>query len=157
MWRRTAEWVRGIMLTELNGPTAPYEEFPKGNGTYDWLKKVAIINLKKAPGKGNADIVEISEYAKTDASEIRREIALIDPDVIICGGTKDALYAACGISDKMALTVNYSHGYSRIEVCGRPRLVINYYHPANQYPRVLNYYGIVGIYHHALVNGACEK
>ncbi|MEA4928047.1 MAG: hypothetical protein VB104_05155 [Candidatus Limiplasma sp.] len=157
MWRRAAEWVRGIILTELDGPDIFYEEFQEGIGTLDWLKQTAVINLKKTPGAGSANVAEIPEYAKVDAIEIQEEIALIDPDIIICGGTRDAFNIACEISDCPVLRADTLHGYSLIKVCGRPRLVIDYYHPANRYPRILNYYGIVGIYRHALANGVFKQ
>ena len=34
----------------------------------------------------------------------------------------------------------------------RERLFIDYYHPANRYPALLNYYGIVNIYQQALIS-----
>jgi len=157
MWRRVAEWVRGIILTKLDGEDVLYEEFQEGIGSLNWLKQTAVINLKKTPGVGSASMEEILKFAKVDAKEIQKEIALIDPDIIICGGTKDAFDKACETSDCPVLGANTLHGYSLIEVCGRPRLVIDYYHPANRYPRLLNYYGIVGIYRHALANGVFEK
>jgi hypothetical protein len=148
IWRRVAEWTRGIMLTDERGSFVPYEEFPGGNGTHDWLKKIAVLNLKKTSGSNSADMSKIMEYAKADAAEIRREITLIDPDIVVCGGTKNELFAAVGLSDNEEAMSNF-YKYSYINFCGRKRLLIDYYHPANRYPRVLNYYGITGIYCHA--------
>ena len=34
---------------------------------------------------------------------------------------------------------------------GKERLFIDYYHPANRYPTLLNYYGLVNIYQQALL------
>ena len=34
----------------------------------------------------------------------------------------------------------------------RERLIIDYYHSANQYPALINYYGIIGIYQQALLS-----
>lgn len=51
------------------------------------LLSSAIINLKKSAGEGSADMEEIKTCALRDKEFIRKEIGIIDPELIICGYT----------------------------------------------------------------------
>lgn len=42
--------------------------------------------------------------------------------------------------------------YYYLDVCGRKRLFIDYYHPGNRWPDLINYYGLLGIYQQALLH-----
>lgn len=52
----------------------------------EYIQHVAIINLKKLYGSGNANPTEIAHYAWEDRKYICDEIDLIKPDVIIACG-----------------------------------------------------------------------
>lgn len=80
---------------------------------------------------------------------MQKQIEIINPDIIICGYTIEALERIfekqiCG--DKKCDNLFY---YAVL--AGRVRLVIDYYHPANRFPALLNYYGIVNIYQQVLL------
>lgn len=57
--------------------------------------KIAYVNIKKnvtkgkAAGKTNSNFEDIKSYAKNDAEFLKKQIDLINPDVIICSGTYD--------------------------------------------------------------------
>lgn len=51
------------------------------------LLEIAIANLKKTPGKGVADRKELMEAAKKYGAILKKEIEIISPSVVICGGT----------------------------------------------------------------------
>ena len=50
-----------------------------------------MVNVKKSAGEKVSDYKEIQRYAEYDRRELRREIELIDPTVIVCGYTISAL------------------------------------------------------------------
>ncbi|MBQ2960881.1 MAG: hypothetical protein IJE09_06635 [Oscillospiraceae bacterium] len=90
-----AEWAYGIFSTKEN-------VYPKYD---DWLgvsskkiqdyyiardallSRLAIVNIKKSSGVSASDNSDLYYYAALDKELLIRQIALIDPTVIICGGT----------------------------------------------------------------------
>lgn len=56
-------------------------------------QRVSILNLKKLGGSGKAGIESISIQAWRDRDFIRREVAIISPDLIVtCGPTANCLF-----------------------------------------------------------------
>lgn len=53
------------------------------------LSAIAVTNLKKSAGSGNSDHSAIKKYAERDKDLWIREIEIMGPDVIFCGGTFD--------------------------------------------------------------------
>lgn len=51
------------------------------------LQSVVFMNLKKGPGKSSAKHTELWVAANRDRHYIRRQFALYDPDITICGKT----------------------------------------------------------------------
>ncbi len=68
------------------------------NGTYPKLSEAkkyrkqallncAYMNLKKATGSSSTRYKELENATKRDAEYIKKEIEIINPDIVICGGT----------------------------------------------------------------------
>lgn len=147
MWQRVSEWTYGIMHTTAEY-TPPYGALPVfdryGN---EYLRKIAVVNIKKSNGNSGSDMSEIMTYAEFDREYLRRQLSLCDPTVIICGYTASALDIIMGV--KMRKTRNRDQLYG-ITLNGRRVPVLDYWHPANQYPDIMNYYGLMGIYRRSL-------
>ena len=153
IWYRVVEWIYGILNT-TSTKIARYSpdliSFEKSEGKpNEWLSQVAIVNIKKSGGKSSSDNDEIKAYALADKEEIIRELEILDPDIIICGSTAEALNGISGGFEGPNRCDNWYY-YSDV-IGGRERLFIDYYHPANRYPTLLNYYGLVNIYQQALL------
>ena len=146
IWNRVSEWSYGISNTFIN-TVAPYRKLDKQCAN-EYLRKISVLNIKKSGGQRSSVYEEISAYAKEDSQEIIREIELIDPDIIICGATFADINEITGRTVEKDSNDNWY--YFIDAVGGKERLFIDYYHPANRYPALLNYYGIVGIYQQAL-------
>jgi len=83
-WNPVAFWTYGV-----------YNDFPNWETVMnldlkmlrlEWLKKIAAINLKKVPGRGNATDKVIKEYALKCIDELKEQIELYCPDmIIVCG------------------------------------------------------------------------
>ena len=57
------------------------------SGLNDGLKSIATTNLKKSCGKGTSNYDEILEYAVRDKDLLLQEIDIMNPEIVICGGT----------------------------------------------------------------------
>ncbi len=105
---------------------------------------------KRAMARKNSNMDEINQYAKYDKQQLRREIELIDPTVIVCGYTISSLQIIME-RDKNYRQPN-ANLYYILELNGHAVIVLDYYHPSNHYPAVMNYYGLLGIYQQALIH-----
>lgn len=93
----------------------------------------AIVNVKKSDGQRHSDDEDIAHHARKDGPLLRRQINLIAPDVIICGGVWDQVKFLWNTSTVAFDSVWDDDKYS----------IVDYWHPANQFPRLLNYYSLV--------------
>lgn len=140
-WGPIASWTRGFL--RASSKFAPLYQIKSEShdpqdldGTRKYYRKIAIMNLKKASGKGYAE--QIKEYAKNHSKLIHGEINIIQPDVIIaCGrdvyeSLQDIL---CGertndgqimLDDKMK---TYGQ-YKWVDIGGKRTIVICFRHPA---------------------------
>ena len=150
IWRRVIEWTYGICGTTEN----KIERFYQGTELYakdnKWLQRIAVLNIKKSAGQSSSVYGEISAYADCDKDEILKEIELIDPGIIICGSTFSDIDRIMGTNCKRE---RYSENwyYYTDAIGDTERLFIDYYHPGNHYPSLINYYGVVNIYQQALL------
>ena len=91
MWRRVSEWTYGMIHTTAEGSPS-YSALPVfdrcGN---EYLRRIAVVNIKKSNGAPDSDMQEILTYAEFDREYLRRQLELCAPTVIICGYTASAL------------------------------------------------------------------
>ena len=100
---------------------------------------IAVINIKKSNGQSQSDDKELAAYAEADQDFLRRELDIINPDIILCGNTGDCLRTILGDSWKDNETAMTMFGQ------WNGKLVIDYYHPASQFPQSINYYALMAI------------
>ncbi len=152
IWRRVTEWTYGILNTTAE-KIAKYEpDIISMEADNKWLNRIAVINLKKSSGRSSSKQGEIEVYAAYDRLELKKQIEIIDADIIVCGSTFSVFNSL--YDNKIKTENNYCDNwyYFTDEINGKNTLVIDYYHPANYYPALLNYYGLVSIYHQALIS-----
>ncbi len=78
-----------------------------------------------------------------------QQLEICDPTIIVCGYTIDPLIEIWGENIK---TVHNDNLYYHITLNDNNVLVLDYWHPGNQFPKVMNYYGLVNIYQQSLLN-----
>lgn len=141
IWERISEWPRGIFAT-TNTELPPYIKDNPETSEYgnEYLKKIAVVNIKKSGGESSSDYDEIGAYAKFDKKRLLDQIELCDPTIIICGYTSKYLETILN-NDKLRSTRNDNLFY-QTELNGHPVLVLDYWHQANHYPDIMNYYGL---------------
>ncbi len=106
------------------------------------LLACAYMNLKKVSGKSATNYKTLEKAAHRDQDFIREEIKIIDPQIIICGGT--AKLVKSYIFPEMQKVAPYIYKYHNI-------IIIDSYHPA--YRRVKGqvlYDRVVKNYHNYL-------
>ncbi len=150
VWLRVAEWAYGLMFTTTE-KLQRYKELSSDEAN-NCLRQIAILNLKKSNGKSSSQMDDIGNYAKHDADLIQREIELISPNVIVCGYTFEALNSV--LNSPFNKSKAYCDNWYYRDTRGR--IFLDYYHPANHYPALMNYYGLTAIYQQALLNSAMK-
>lgn len=146
-WRRITQWTRGIMGTTADEmPPFEKEEGPVRFGN-EQLRKIAVMNVKKSGGRPRSDHDDLAAYAAYDSAEIAEQVRLIDPTVIVCGYTCDYLAMALDLGLKEERNGNL---FYFLDLNGHEVVVLDYWHPSNQYPDLMNYYGLMGAYQQAL-------
>jgi len=154
VWNRCAEWSYGITESSAASPIPAYANLNRELAN-KYLRRVAVLNLKKSDGLSSSSLSEIEKYAEYDRAEIKREIEIINPDIIICGYVfsilQNCVYEKSLMgSGEFADKWNNNWYYWTTAMTGRPTLVIDFYHSANHFPAVLNYYALTGIYYQAI-------
>ncbi len=149
MWKRVAKWAFGIQNTTIT-TLQPYMD-NIGEAHSESLDQIAVMNLKKSGGESTSDYDDIRKYAEYDKHELKKEFELIDPDIIICGSTFKTLGECVFGPNEFVVGDRNENWFYNVEVFGKTRLFIDYYHPANQWPDLMNYYGLISIYQQSLL------
>ncbi|MGN0800931.1 MAG: hypothetical protein ACI4NU_10955 [Christensenellales bacterium] len=149
MWHRVAEWTYGIQHTTK-------ETIPRYSAWDDAVMKaalasIAVVNIKKINGKKESNDKDLASYVEENSELLRREIIAARPKIIVCGYTYQYLRRIFQID-----VPECDNWYYYVELDGIPEkvLVLDYYHPTKQYPKLLTYYGITNIYQQFLLSKA---
>ena len=126
---RLCEWAYGIW----NG-FPPLSEFEAKADKLEVIRSISFMNLKKVGGAGAVDRERIRSVTDRDKDLLRRQVKLIDPDVII-GGVGDfslwsLLFPGITLQD-----CGFDIHVARV---GRVK-VIDFYHPSYRVPRAMSY------------------
>lgn len=154
MWGAVAEWSYGLMHT-----TKTYIPAKPNLSTSEKTKllhSVAIVNVKKSNGNVRSDYDDLLKYAIVDKDNLKQELDILKPDVIVCGNNSSLLRLLYGASiDRKGRVatdgqIDYEFMQKNGFVLVGNQIIIDYWHPANQYPAIMNYYTICGLYQQAL-------
>lgn len=152
MWSRVAHWAYGLIKTDQSH-IEPYYDY--SGSTYaenNELKQIAVINVKKSDGKAGSDWEQLNAYAEFDHERLMNQIELCEPTIIVCGYTGTPLEIITKHSQQDFRKNRNENLYYHMEIKGHDVLVLDYWHPANQYPDLMNYYTLMSIYQQALLN-----
>lgn len=146
-WCTIVDWtyaITKIWETEKIPDYRPESIFKNNDQNWkDWLFKAAFVNVKKSKGKSSSYNEDLMKYATQDAEFLRHQIDWINPDIVVCcytyeTGLYDAIYpnSDCSVVSEWCIhhTVN-----------GKQRLVIDFWHFANQYPNKVMYYALCAV------------
>lgn len=155
LWKRVIEWTYGIQNTTAETIAAYSSAIYETNRHL--FEQIAVVNLKKSNGKSASSSQEIEAYAVADQVELRKQLEIIAPDIIICGSTFQMLNRIYDHKIRPQGVSCENWFYFSNTISANTTLVIDYYHPANHYPSLVNYYAVVNIYQQALKYQKREK
>jgi len=136
-------WTASYWLYALHKMTSgQIPAFPKEQKDFDacteFLLSAAVVNIKKSNGTSSSDYDDILRYAREDADLLREQISLINPEIIVCGYTYDYFTEFWRGSIEQVGDTGF------ISRTGN-HLLVNYWHPANQYPNELCFYALCAV------------
>lgn len=147
-WRRVSQWTEGLLKTTAK-EIFPFQKQTTVTYGNEFLRQIAVMNVKKSGGQHSSDEQELLMYAEYDKLELYEQLLIIDPTVIICGYTIECLNRI--MPERVKEYAGQSPNlFYFTELKGHPVLVLDYWHPSNQYPDFMNYYGLMGAYQQAL-------
>lgn len=142
MWKKVAIWTSAINNTNEKG-TQKYSKTDISVVEHDLIKSISVLNVKKSNGYTTSKHHELEVYTETDKVEIKEEIEIIKPKVIVCDNN-------CSLLSFIYEDIDQEKLHEDHYLIFEDMIIIDYYHPANQYPNFVNYYAIAGIYQQAL-------
>jgi hypothetical protein len=127
-WRQTGVWAYSIIYgfdnyTNLN------EDWFVAKG----LQAIGMTNLKKTGGGPTPSLGEISTFASKEKDLWQREIEIMNPDLLICGGTYSDVQENLGLPKyELAKISGQPHYYSVHEAQYREHghVILDFWHPA---------------------------
>ena len=137
MWKKVAVWTEAIF--QAFGDGKEYDQERIQANIRRNTNRIAAINVKKSNGQSESDYKELEDCAIEDRDFLRRELDIVNPDIIVCGYTSHCLRVILGDDWKNNKTAMTLFG----EWNGK--MVIDYYHPASKYPHRVNYYAPMSI------------
>lgn len=158
-WKTVSLWVDGIFKTdETNIPVYAESNALDRKARHDLIKKIAAVNIKKSDGKKRSDWYNLAEYADRDKEKLKKQLEIINPDVIVCGSTYDFLRIIYGtkydIEKKKVVNDTGEIPEDKTDkgyfITKDKKIIIKYYHPQNQFPSKVNFYAICCLYQQAL-------
>ena len=99
------------------------------------LIPISFMNLKKVGGSGSSDPEVIRSTTDRDKGLLRRQIEIIDPDIIVGGIGRDSRLWSLLFPDIMLQDCGFD---IRVACVGRVR-VIDFYHPSYRVARAMSY------------------
>ena len=137
LWQRVAVWTQAIQLA-FSGERA-YDEDKIRMKAHEAVKQTAVVNVKNSNGLAESQGDDLWQYVRDDKDLLKKELELINPDIIVCGYTFGMLSEVLGNELDMDGTIDTMYGF------WKDKLVIDYYHPACHYPNRVNYYALLSI------------
>jgi len=131
-WNNVARWIKALL---------EQGEYPQRVSSADksyWLRKVAVMNLKKVGGDAVAETETIRDYAFADRVFLKEQIGLYKPDIIICCGRgtgknadilHDVIFESEQISQWQEIETGTQYSYFTVVIDNKTVPVVSFYHP----------------------------
>lgn len=137
LWQRVAVWTQAIQLS-FSGER-PYDEDKIKMKSHEAVRQTAVVNVKKSNGLAESTEEDLWQYVKDDKDLLKKELEIVNPDIIVCGYTFGMLSEVLGEELERDNTTDTMYAF------WKDKLVIDYYHPACHYPNRVNYYALMSI------------
>ena len=141
LWWTVGYWAYGIQrLTNGPIPSSPmdgecWEEVTEA------LLASAVLNVKKSSGRSSSSDDNLRKYVVEDGDLLKQQVECLNPHVLVCCNTWHLVREDLWPHAKRVSELVYGMD---------GMLVLDFWHPANQYPNVMNYYTALALLHQAL-------
>ena len=137
-WNNVSRWVEGIRNIEREIPWIELDEYNNERRKNN-LESICVVNVKKTSGSHTSVNKQITEAADFNSINLKKQIQIYSPDIIICGGTGDVYFD---------YIMKYKPNWRRTSrgiwyVVEDGRIVISYLHPEARVKDCIVYYGLI--------------
>lgn len=127
-WEQAGVWAFAILF----GFDA-YEELSMPVHVANGLKCIGMTNLKKTGGGASSKPQEISYHAKQDRKLWQRELEIMNPDLILCGGTYGNVIRNLGLERYLLYkNLKKTYSYSILKMTNKRSVILSFLHPNNR-------------------------
>ncbi len=129
-----ATWAYALIYASADA-TEPYPRYDMidREKQRESLLSSAVINIKKSGGRTSSIDQDLKKYVEEDGDLIRRQVDLIDPEIIVCGGVwYNMIQPLWPTAQKIYDDVFVADG----------RTFIAFWHPANHSDPQMKYYAL---------------
>ena len=161
MWKVVSDWIYALQNVTVNTiPAFHLFDYNNSEASSERVRSIAVVNIKKSEGQTSSDYNDLMNFAENDSDMIQRQIAEINPEIIVCGNTGyyfEIVYGAKFEKNKIITNAKYN-GYEidhyefdkKKFVWAGNTLIIDFCHPANHFHRQGKYYALSALYQQAL-------
>ena len=140
LWWTLGYWAYGIQrLTNGPIPSNPWDD-QRWEQVRESVLGSAVVNIKKSRGRSQSNNDDLRRYVFKDGDLLKRQVKCLSPHVMVCCSTWNL------VKDLWPQTEEISERVYRID----GMQVLNFWHPANRYPDVMNYYTLAVLLHRAM-------
>ena len=144
-WWTCAYWALALRRTTI-GQIADFPEYTEDyDPAREALMESAIMNIKKSAGLSSSDDDNLQQYGTLDGDLIARQVEILDPHVVLFCNTWHLVKHLFPRAREVSQFVFTSND--------PPRVLINYWHPANQYPNSVMFYALSAVYQKSMKAG----
>lgn len=138
---RAKSFLSGIQTAFMafNDNICEYDDEVLRSKEKEIIDRIAVVNVKKSNGGSESEYEDLKKYALEDRLEIKRELEIIQPDIIVCGNNLSLLKLVLGEE------LQNDDTWDNMLALWKDTLVLDYYHPAVHYPNRVNYYALMAI------------
>ena len=136
IFSKTLSRVRKVLF---NDNICEYDDEVLRSKEKEIIDRIAVVNVKKSNGGSESEYEDLKKYALEDRLEIKRELEIIQPDIIVCGNNLSLLKLVLGEE------LQNDDTWDNMLALWKDTLVLDYYHPAVHYPNRVNYYALMAI------------
>ena len=148
LWHNVSYWLYGINHCYKENFTPDFEKCKSDREEcYELLQGTSVVNIKKSNGVSSTTKEDLKMYLDNDSKNILEELELINPNIIICGGTYEEYCRLNGIKPYSAMKKITDWTYFF-----QGKLIFDFTHPAAQIHGAMSYYTITSMFQKAKNN-----
>jgi len=140
-WDVLARWTHDILAgqaTDWNTLTSEVD-----SKVSDWLRNIALVNVKKSGGGASTDPQELWDYSQKFQDPLRAQVSLYQPDLIVYCGTGNIGWDLFKPNRGEEFRTSRNVWGHKFQIGDRPCVGVGFYHFGARYPHNFLHYGLV--------------